>query len=78
MTAREPDPVQPTRCPWHASTDCVEPATDHERGRTGMAWWCSERRSLFSGTATEFQRERARVLADEAEALAARPKETDR
>ena len=75
MTAREPDPIQPTRCPWCAKPECVTPATDHERDRTGMAWWSTCRRALFAGTATEYARIRSQVYAELAERMATTPKE---
>lgn len=76
MTAREPDPIQPTRCPWCTSSEQVEAATDHERDRTGMAWWSTCCRRLFHGTATEYQRIRAEVIAAQAEAMTQRPSPT--
>ena len=75
VTAREPEPIDPVRCPWCTRTDCTEPATDHERDRTGCRWWSTCRRALFHGTATEYARIRAEVYAAEAEAMTTRPKE---
>jgi len=74
MTAREPDPIEATRrCPWCTSTEQVEPATDHERDRTGMAWWARCCKRLFHGTLTEYQRIRSEVMANQAEAMTTRP-----
>lgn len=78
MSIPEDHPVQPTRCPWHASTDCVEPATDHEYERTGCRWRCNVGPgALFTGTATEFQRIRPTVLAAEAERMSTSPRHTN-
>lgn len=77
MSIPEDDPIDTTRrCPWCTSTEQVEPATDHERDRTGMAWWSGCCKRLFAGTLTEYQRIRTEVLADQAEAMTTRPKET--
>jgi len=73
VTARDPDPIEPVRCPWCTRTDCPEPATDHERDRTGYRWWSACRRALFHGTATEYARIRAEVYAAEAEHMTTRP-----
>lgn len=73
MTARELDPIQPTRCPWCTKAEQVEPATAHERDRTGYGWWSGCCRRLFHGTATEYARIRAEVMADQAERMTTTP-----
>ena len=78
MNIPEGEPIQPKPCPRCAKSDQVSPATDHERQRTGCAWWASCCRLAFTGSAAEFQTMQARRIADEAEAMTRRPKETDR
>lgn len=73
MTAREPDPIGPTRCPRCAKPDAVTAATDHEQDRTGCAWWCDTCRLAFTGTASEFQKMRAEAYVAAAERMASSP-----
>lgn len=76
MTAREPEPVQPTRCPR-----CQQPAretTRYEHHRTRKPFTCDGCSLMFDGTATEFARYRAQEMAAAAEAMTTRPKETER
>ena len=78
MTARDPEPINPTRCPWHNTTTCVEPATDHEQHRTGCRWICTEGAGrLFHGTQAEYARIRAQVSAEWAERQATSPNPED-
>ena len=74
MSIPEDDPIAATRCPWCTRTEDVHPATDHERDRTGMAWWAECCKRLFHGTATEYQRIRVAVTAAAAERMASSPK----
>lgn len=73
MSQQDDDPIQPKPCPNCAKTDQVTAATDHERDRTGCAWWAACCRLAFTGSASEFQHMQAKRIADEAERMTTRP-----